>query len=261
LQLKTRVEDKRKGFEKEIFQNCLDSLKSAVAIIYELNNLCPKDKFASNKYINQYFNGPRPHEDWTAESLKVHVFMLEVNTSIKLFNDNKITDNAYQTIILTKIDVLLHLVRGSILGSWNKQEQLENNESSPVLYYSLSEQFLEIKIFYDNIKNLKVEYKDGFDENFRVNEILKLKSVCNWFNDIEPVFIKLAAVIVDNNKPVNEVGDKKANEGAWERLGLDDDVVNKRIEEIMIPHGLELFKIGALRVGGAGVPIFFVPKK
>jgi hypothetical protein len=175
LQLETRDEDKKKEFDKIIFENCLESIKNAELKIYELNATNPQKKWASNDYFDEYFNAV-----WNSDTLKVHLFMEGMNSAISLFNSSSITDEAYHVIIVNKVDRILDLVRANKLGKWNssdiKDEERLHFFKRPISWQSYN----EVKTFYSNIKDLKTNFNERFDENFQEQEITQLGKTTTW---------------------------------------------------------------------------------
>lgn len=194
LQIDQRNEDKQKDFEKVIFENSLKSLESAEKKIHDLNALKPNEKFASIEYFNQYFKS-----NFNSETINVHLFMNEVNTALQLFNENEISNKAYQKIIIKNIDAILGLIRSNVLGKWNKVEEGYNSknqskipiserrasDTKDIFEHTRPQQFTEVMSFYSNIKNLKTTFSEKFEPNFQQNELKQLNETCRWLHSLK----------------------------------------------------------------------------
>ncbi len=229
LQLESRKKDKKKEYEKVIFDNCLETLKKAEEKIYELNASDPNQKFASIYFIDEYFNC-----NWTSDSIKVHLFITEINSATNLFNSTSIKNKGYFTIIINEIDTILRLISSSILGKWNLEKRLDH--SSPKFFHNTLESYNLVKIFYSNIKDLKTNFANHFDENFQIKELKQLKETCSWlegFKDDLHEFIgcingETDLMIMDFGNGPNVPADKKEE---YDRL-------KNRIAEIKEKYGL-----------------------
>jgi hypothetical protein len=206
LQIEQRKEDKLKDFEKVIFENCLDTLKNVERKIYNLNALSPDKSPASIFYINSYFK-----KEWNNETHEVHLLVNDINNALIFFNQNNIASKAYQLILISKIDLILELVNGSRLGTWNDTNRRINHFSTHFFKYPNPTLFTQVKVFYENIKTIKETFANKFNKDFQKKEVSQLKDTCEWINSIEPDFLEYWDLIFGEQEiamPVGELEDK-----------------------------------------------------
>jgi hypothetical protein len=190
LQLRTREDDRRKDFEKVIFDNCLETLKSGEAKIHEINGVFIENRLAIYVYIGNYFR----KED-QAKALKIGFFLNDINNSIYLFNENKIKSKAYQLIILYEIEIIMRLTRYSLIGIWNNKKKRTSGFTSFFFNHPHIERFNLIKSFYSNIRDFKVRFRNEFEASFQKVEILQLEETCTWLESIEPDFLEYCEIL------------------------------------------------------------------
>jgi hypothetical protein len=196
----------QKEFEKVIFENCLESLKSGEAKIHEINGVFIENRLAIYPYISNYF---KKKDD--AKTLKIGIFLNDINNAICLFNENKIESKAYQLIILSEIEIVMRLTRYSLIGIWNNKKKRTSGFTSFFFNHPHIERFNLIKNFYSNIRDFKVQFRNEFDASFQKVEILQLEETCTWFESIEPDFLEYWDLIFGEQEiamPVGELEDK-----------------------------------------------------
>ncbi|CAN1570349.1 hypothetical protein MCERE19_03165 [Spirosomataceae bacterium] len=226
LETESKTSNKRQ-FEKMIFETCIETLNKVEKKIHELN-IITADMIKSNISIKVFTDTKSEAEKLNRQVMEKQVFNDFID-SMTLFNENKITEKAYQRIFINKIDNITYLIGDDKLLCWNSKNR--NDNSSPLFFRHESiEKFDNVKnIFLETFK-IKSNYQNNYDLDFQKDEIVQLNETVTWLSGFEA---DLRRYLFLKNGPITslEFNGKKQEPTIRNQKIHDSDLKEKKVIE------------------------------
>lgn len=209
LQIEQRREDKRKDFEKVIFENCLEHLNKIDSRINELSHIAEDNRLLVSKLIGEFFKNEN-----LEQSMEISSLINSMCTAIRIFNENRIQYKAFNSLFISRVDNILLNTKSSNIGRWNdniEREKHNNYFGNFFFEYPYKEKYILIWSLFQEILKLKTFYKNTIDSDFQPNQIAQLAETCNWVESIEADFLEYWDLIFGEQEiaiPVGELEDK-----------------------------------------------------
>lgn len=182
LQIEQRIEDKRKDFEKVIFEDSMVSLNKLEVKIHELDLIVPEEK-------SSILTGGLQHrENLDLKKINFSNKYIEIykglTNTISFFNENNIIEKGYQRIMINKIENLISIYGKYELNDINNSSRIVNCSSIFFKFKSI-EKYDYVKDIINQIKILKSNYQTIHDPDFQKNEIIQLNETLVWLGSFE----------------------------------------------------------------------------